>query len=79
MADYSMGVEVVSRVKFRLKTPANGVELSKMLYAAAQKRAHQLGIAQTSLSDDALKVDVGDDEIVIWWESPGDGEAGHTG
>lgn len=79
MANFTMDVEVVSRVRYRLKTPANGVELSKALYAAAQDRARQLGISQTSLSDDALNVDVGDDEIVIWWEVPGNGEAGHTG
>lgn len=81
MADYEKGQEVVTRVRYRLRTPTNAVEVSKMITAAAQERANQLGHHNAShLSDDALTVDVRDDEIVVWWEvAVAGGEAGHTG
>jgi hypothetical protein len=66
MADYVKGEEKVTRIRYRLKTPSNGVELDKMMNAAVRERAGLL--SPDALADDALKVSVEDDEIVVWWE-----------
>jgi hypothetical protein len=79
MANYERGEEKVTRVRYRLKTPSNGAELGKLLNAAALERAQQLNIDADHIYDDALTVDVGDDEIVIWWEMPPGLATLHTG
>lgn len=71
MADYTMGSETVTRIVYRLATPTNATELDKMVHAAAREYAEKAGVHSTSVvPDDALTVDVRDDEITIWWEVP---------
>jgi hypothetical protein len=79
MADFGQETVQITRHRFLLRTPSNGVELSKALSAAARARAMELGVRETSLTDDALLVNVEGNDIVIWWEVPGGGETGHTG
>lgn len=71
MAEFGTEKVQVTRTRYLLRTPSNGVELAKALNAASRERATQLGVSQTALSDDALTVSVEDQDIVIWWEVEG--------
>jgi hypothetical protein len=66
MASYEAGTETVTRTIYRLKTPTNAVEVSRMIQAAAREMAGTG--SPNDLPDDALTVDVRDEEIVAWWE-----------
>jgi hypothetical protein len=68
MADFGQETVQVTRRRFLLRAETNGTQLQKMLSAAANVRAQQLDIHPTELPDDALRVSVEDEDIVIWWE-----------
>lgn len=72
MAAFSQSETTTTRRTFTLGTPAAYVELYKMLYAAEAQFKHFHGLAdQTELRDDALTVEVGDDEVLVFFDYPG--------
>lgn len=64
MADFMTRTKTTARHEFYLETPTNAVEFGKALNAA-EKAALSAGVV---VYDNTIKVDVGDDEVIIYWE-----------
>lgn len=75
MANYSRVTETVERIRFELDTPANLIELDKLVRAAAQDYCLAHGLEWSGMSDDAITVSVEDSTIVAWWEVQLKGES----
>jgi hypothetical protein len=72
MVNYGQDEQTTTRRRFRLRTPVSHIELYQLLYFAEAdyKRFHGLP-DQASESDVHLTIDVGDAEIVVFFDYDG--------
>jgi len=72
MINYDQDETTTTRRRYRLRTPASHIELYQLLYFAEAdyKRFHDLP-DQTSEADVHLTIDVGDAEIVVFFDYHG--------
>ncbi|WP_194913245.1 hypothetical protein [Catenulispora rubra] len=72
MASYKWSETTTTRRTYTLRTPAPYVELYKMLYGAEADYKSFHGLTdEHELFDNNLMVDVGDDEVAVYFEYPG--------
>lgn len=67
MKDFSITEVTTTRREYRMKTPAFWVDVEKMRTTAGQKMKDLLGTSH--ISDSSLTYDVGDDCIIISFET----------
>jgi len=72
MANFDQRDTTTTRRTFTLRTPTAFAELNKMLHCAEldYRRFHGL-TDDAPLYDDFMTVDVGDDEVVVFFDYPG--------